>query len=85
MSFKKYDLITFDDDNKVVVLAALLDQGNEYLLVNEVLEDESDFKDKIKILRSNYDNGTLEKIIDDALISRLMPLFEKKMTLEMEE
>ena len=82
MSFKKYDLITFEDDNKVMVLAALLDEGNEYLFVNEVLPDESDFTDKCKILRANYENGTLEKVTDVNILTKLVPMFENMLVTE---
>ncbi len=82
MSFRKYDLITFDDDKKVMVLAVLLDQGNEYLFVNEVLPDESDFTEKCKVLRANYETGTLDKITDMTLLERLLPMFERKLAEE---
>ena len=34
MTFKRYDVITFEGNEKVVVLAALLHEGNEYVYVD---------------------------------------------------
>ena len=39
MTFKRYDVITFEENDKVVVLAALVHNGNEYVYVNEILPD----------------------------------------------
>ena len=47
MTFKRYDVITFEENDKVVVLAALVHEGNEYVFVNEILPDESDVTDSI--------------------------------------
>ena len=62
MSFRKYDLITFDDDKKVMVLAV--------------------FTEKCKVLRANYETGTLDKITDMTLLERLLPMFERKLAEE---
>ena len=42
MTFKRYDVITFEENDKVVVLEALVHEGNEYVYVNEILPDESE-------------------------------------------
>ena len=34
MTFKRYDVITFEEDDKVVVLEALVYDGNEYAYLN---------------------------------------------------
>jgi len=73
MSFKKYDVITFAEGDKVVVIEALLHNGNEYLFVNEILEDESDLTDKYKVLKVNYDNGTLVKEVDVNVLQEILP------------
>ena len=49
MTFKRYDVITFEENDKVVVLAALVHEGNEYVYVNEILPDESDVTDVYKL------------------------------------
>ena len=36
MSFKRYDVITFEENDKVVVLESLLHEGGEYLYVDEI-------------------------------------------------
>ena len=77
MSFKKYDVITFAEGDKVVVIEALLHNGNEYLFVNEILEDESDLTDKYKVLRVNYDNGTLVKEVDVNVLQEILPKFDE--------
>jgi len=77
MSFKKYDVITFAEGDKVVVIEALLHNGNEYLFVNEILEDESDLTDKYKVLKVNYDNGTLVKEVDVNVLQEILPKFDE--------
>lgn len=77
MSFKRYDVITFSEDDKVVVLESLLHNGEEYLFVNEILPDESDLTDKYKILRVNYDNGTLVKEVDVNILQEILPMFDE--------
>ena len=54
MTFKRYDVITFEENDKVVVLAALVHNGNEYVYVNEILPDESDVTDVYKVMVVHY-------------------------------
>lgn len=77
MTFKRYDVITFEGNDKVVVLAALLHEGNEYVFVNEILPDESDVTDKYKIMVVHYEDGTLEKVVDPNLLQVLSPKFQE--------
>lgn len=79
MNFGRYDLITFEDDDKVVVLEVVLYQNKEYLYVNQVLPDESDTTDVYKVLSPNYNDGTFEKIIDLELLNVLLPMFQEKL------
>lgn len=79
MNFGRYDLITFDDDDKVVVLEVVLYNGKEYLYVNQVLPDESDTTDVYKVLSPNYNDGTFEKIVDLELLNVLLPMFQEKL------
>ena len=77
MTFKKYDLITFEENDKVMVLAALEHEGNEYVFVNEVLPDESDVTDLYKIMVVHYEDGTLERVNDPELLKGLGPKFQE--------
>ena len=75
MTFKRYDVITFEGNEKVVVLAALLHERNEYVYVNEILPDESDVTDVYKVMVVHYEDGTLEKVVDPNLLQVLLPKF----------
>ncbi len=77
MTFKRYDVITFEEDDKVVVLEALVHEGNEYVYVNEILPDESDITDVYKVMVVHYEDGTLEKVTDHELLGVLLPKFHK--------
>ena len=79
MSFKRGDVVTFTDEDKGLVLEALLFEGAEYLYVNEILPDESDMTDKYKVLVANYEDGTLEKVIDVDILSKILPIFQEKL------
>ena len=76
--FKRYDVVTFEEDDKVVVLESLLYKGVEYVFVNEILPDESDVTNVYKIMRV-FDDGTLEKVVDPSLLMQLSPMFQKRL------
>lgn len=76
MSFKPKDVITFADQEKVVVLVALMHDQKEYLFVNS-LDAQENFTDQFKVLKANYEDGTLEKVVDKDLLMVLMPKFQK--------
>lgn len=77
MTFKRFDVITFEEDDKVVVLEALLHDGKEYVYVNEILPDESDITNVYKIMVVHYEDGTLEKVIEPELLQELLPRFQE--------
>ncbi len=77
MTFKRYDVVTFEENDKVVVLEALIHEGNEYVFVNEILPDESDVTDNYKIMVVHYEDGTLERVTDPALLQVLGPKFQE--------
>lgn len=77
MTFKRYDVITFDGNDKVIVLEALIHEGNEYVYVNEILPDESDITDNYMVMVVHYEDGTLEKVKDSKLLEVLLPKFHK--------
>jgi hypothetical protein len=83
MTFKRFDVITFDEKDKVVVLEALEYEGEEYVFVNEILPDESDITGVLKVLKVNYDNGTLVLGTDKTVLNEILPKF--KVMLEKEE
>lgn len=74
MSFKRKDVITFDDNQRVLVLDALIDNGIEYLYVNELL-DNDELSDNYRILSANYSDGTLESVENNEVLKRLIDLF----------
>ena len=77
MTFKRYDVITFEENDKVVVLEALMHEGNEYVYVNEILPDESDITDVYKVMVVHYEDGTLEKVVDPVILGAVLPKFHK--------
>ncbi len=77
MSFKRYDVITFEENDKVVVLEALLFNGGEYLYTDEINSEETELLGKYKILEVNYQDGTLDKVTDINLLNDLLPKFQE--------
>ena len=77
MTFKRYDVITFEEGDKVIVLEALIHEGTEYVCVNGLLPDESDIDDTYMIMQVHYEDGTLEKVKDQNLLHMLLPKFHK--------
>ena len=76
---KRYDVITFDEDDKVIVLARQDYNGRKYVFVNEVLPDESDVTDIYKVMEIHLEDGTLERVIDPKVLQEILPLFEKQL------
>lgn len=76
---KRYDVVTFDKDDKIVVLEACDYNGNHYVYVNEILPDESDVTDVYKVMVAHPEDGTLEKVIDQNLLMQLLPIFHDKL------
>lgn len=77
MTFKRYDVITFEENDKVIVIDALIHNGNEYVFVNEILPDESDVTNVYKIMVVHYEDGTLERVNDPQLLQELSPKFQE--------
>jgi hypothetical protein len=77
MSFKRYDVITFEENDKVVVLEALVFNGGEYLYTDEINSEETELLGKYKILEVNYQDGTLDKVTDIKLLNDLLPKFQE--------
>lgn len=85
MSFKKNDVITFDTDEKVLVLQAIKHDGVEYLYAAGLLPDESDTTGKFEILEANYSTGTLDRVVDLETLQVLIPIFNELMQKEVQE
>lgn len=80
MIYEKYDIITFDDDDKVVVLETLLYNGIGYLYVDKVDKEEKNTLNKFHILRINED-GYLQKETNTDVLMEILPLFNTKIKL----
>lgn len=75
MTFKRDDLIGFDDE-QVMVIDAIEYEGNEYLYVVVVEGEELTPTKVLKILMVNYNDGTLDKVSDNERLSVLVPIFK---------
>ena len=80
MIYEKYDIITFDDNDKVVVLETLLYNGTGYLYVDKVDDEEKNTLNKFHILRINED-GYLQKETNTDVLMEILPLFNTKIKL----
>ena len=86
MGLKRYDVLTLDDDSKVVVIDSINHEGEEYIYTDEMDETGNNTKQKFRILRVCYEDGTIESVNDPKLLSDIVPIFEKniKMSLNLE-
>ena len=74
-NLKRYDVVTFADDDKVVVLARCDYKNRKFVYVNEILPDESDVTDVYKVMEIHLEDGTLEKVVEPELLQNLLPIF----------
>ena len=86
MSLKRYDVLTLDDDNQVVVIDSISHGGEEFIFTGEVDETGDDTKQIFRILWVCFVDGTIVCVIDPKLLSDLVPIFEKnlKMSINLE-
>ena len=82
---EKYDVITFSETDKVIVIDKCKLDGIFYILVNEILPDESDLTDVFKILEIHEEDGTLEKVSDPERLEQLMKKFARKIKRKMRD
>jgi len=76
---KRYDVITFDEDDKVVVLESHhTDDGRFFVYVNEILPDESDVTDVYKLMEVYIEDNELEKVVDPVILHEILPIIQKK-------
>lgn len=83
MKYKKYDVITLNDSKKLVVLETLEYNGNMYLYVDEVTDDESNTLGNYQIFRVGEGNIIQKETNPDLLIS-ILPLFSQNIKLNNE-
>jgi len=76
MALKRLDVITFEDDEKVVVLDEIVYNGNKYIYVQGVHPDESDVFDWYKVMRIYAEDETLQKVVDVELLKTILPKFK---------
>ena len=74
-TLKKFDVVTFDDGEKVVVLSRLDRNNRKFVYVNEILPDESNITDVYKVMEIHLEDDTLEEATDVELLHELLPLF----------
>ena len=86
MSLKRYDVLTLDDDSKVVVIDSINYEGEEFIFTDEVDDTGEDTKQKYRILRVCYEDGTIEGVTDPKTLSDIVPILEKnlKMSINLE-
>ncbi len=77
MSFKKNDIITFDTNEKVLVLAALKYEGSEYLYCVGLKNDEETPTEEYEILVADYSTGTLDRVVDENILVQVIPMFQQ--------
>ena len=82
MKYNKFDIITLEDDKDLIVLEVLEYEGNTYLYVDEVNENETDILGNARILKA-YDDVVEVEVNSDILV-KLLPLFKQKVKLEKE-
>lgn len=81
MNYEKYDVITFEDNEKVVVVDTLEYEGNNYLYVDKIDEQETTNLKKFHILRVCEDDY-LQKETDNDILMKILPQFNEKLKKE---
>lgn len=74
-NFKKYDVVVFDEHNKIVVLASTMLDGIEYLYTCGITDDEQDLTNEYSVMKVNCSNASLGSVEDKELLSILLPKF----------
>jgi len=81
MNYEKYDVITFEDNEKVVVVDTLEYEGNNYLYVDKINAEETTNLKKFHILRVCEDDY-LQKETDNDILMKILPQFNEKLKKE---
>lgn len=83
MSYEKYDILTLDDNEKVVILEIVNYEGNTYLYVDKVDQEETTTLKKFHILRVMEDD-LIVKETDTDVLQKILPQLQEKIKLELE-
>jgi len=83
MEYKKFEIIEFDDNEKLIVLETINYEGTEYLYVDKVNEDETETLEKYRIMKV-LEDGYIQKETDTNILMNILPLFSNKIKLNNE-
>lgn len=83
MGYEKFDIITLDNNEKLIVLETLEYEGITYLYVDKVNNEETDTLTKYHILRVCEGNIVQKETDTDTLIN-ILPLFSQNIKLNNE-
>lgn len=74
------NILTFEDDEKYIVLNQGLYQNKNYFFVAKVTPDEKDVTDEFKLLEETEVNGekALQLVTDEKVIELLTKYFKEK-------
>lgn len=76
-NFKRYDVVSFEDGEKVVVLESLLHDGIEYVYVSEVNSDATEITNNFYVMSVNCNDATLKKETNKEILAEILPTFQK--------
>lgn len=82
MWLKNNNVITFDENDKVVVISRKRYNNREFYLMAEITSDESDITDNYKVMEAFEEGCELQKVVDVELLLNLKPSFTKKVFLK---
>lgn len=80
MSLEIDQLITLEDNKKYIITSDLVYEGERYIFLAGVKEDESDINKEFVIAKAVNDNGEayIEDVTDEELLKTLISMFEIK-------
>ena len=81
MEINLHTVLTLEDDEKYVVVAKIEYEGNYYDYLLQLTDDEEDVTDQVEIVKEEKENDEIyiDEIIDEELLKKLTPLFQKQL------
>ncbi len=81
MEINLHTVLTLEDDEKYVVVAKIEYEGNYYDYLLQLTDDEEDVTDQVAIVKEEKENDEIyiDEIIDEELLKKLTPLFQKQL------
>jgi len=79
LKVKKRDVVTFEENDKVLIIDKTVFNNHTYVFVNEVPGDESTLTDRYKIMIIHPEDGTFETIHEKKTIQKIAPLFKERL------